>query len=418
MIQLKTNRSIVTLLCAGMFSACLANAGEDKVEVVDESPTVTPVNRWNIFDKNTLYKSDSGFIRNVKLKGRYHGQYISQDEGIGGVKDNEYDVYHHRRARIQMDFDFAHNFSFGFDANISDGHGSRTALSDEGSFINNFQTFNIQWKPSDNYYFIVGKDKQDITREDIQSSRYIKTVERAPIVNEIGQQRPWGAQVGFFTKGIEHRLGAWVYGAHEDGPEWVDFRANKGASYNLTYPVKDNLSLHFDWNYVNNEGGLERARGDAAVGTFGSAYEHAFALGVDYEKGPFKVISDVIYGANREGVAASKGSAAIPAGHDTWGFYVLPSYKITDKLEGVFRYQYMDSGREQRTQRFGHDGDGDRNARLNVQNYHSVYAGFQYFLSGENLKLMAGYEYAWGELLGSDTDINTGSWQLAVRTYF
>ena len=78
----------------------------------------------------------------------------------------------------------------------------------------------------------------------------------------------------------------------------------------------------------------------------------------------------------------------------------------------------MDSGREQRTQRFGHDGDGDRNARLNVQNYHSVYSGFQYFLSGENLKLMGGYEYAWGELLGNDTDINTGSWQLALRTFF
>ena len=171
MIQLKTNIIIRPLLCAGIFSACLANAGEDKVEVVDESPTVTPAKPWNIFEKNTLYKSDSGFIRDVKLKGRYHGQYISQDEDIGGVKDNEYDVYHHRRARIQMDFDFAHNLSFGFDANISDGHGSRTALSDEGSFINNFVTFNIQWEPSDYYYLIIGKDKQDITREDIISSK-------------------------------------------------------------------------------------------------------------------------------------------------------------------------------------------------------------------------------------------------------
>jgi hypothetical protein len=169
---------------------------------------------------------------------------------------------------------------------------------------------------------------------------------------------------------------------------------------------------------VNNEGGREQARGDAAVGTFGSAYEHAFALGFDHEKGPFKVIADIIYGANREGVSGNKGSAAIPAGHDTWGFYVLPSYKITEKLEGVFRYQYMDSGREQRTQRYGHDGDGNRDARLNVENYHSVYAGFQYFLSGENLKIMGGYEYAWGKLFGNNTDINTGSWQLAVRTYF
>jgi len=47
---------------------------------------------WNIFKKNTLYESDSGFVRDVKLKGRYHGQYISQDEDIDGVKDNEYDV--------------------------------------------------------------------------------------------------------------------------------------------------------------------------------------------------------------------------------------------------------------------------------------------------------------------------------------
>jgi len=47
-----------------------------------------------------------------------------------------------------------------------------------------------------------------------------------------------------------------------------------------------------------------------------------------------------------------------------------------------------------------------------------VYAGFQYFLSGENLKIMGGYEYAWGELFGNNTDINTGSWQLALRTYF
>ena len=421
MIRSKTNKSIGTLLCAGLFSACLANAAEDIAAAVDESPAATPVKSWkiaDIFDKNTLYKADSGFIRKVKLKGRYHGQYISQSEDIGGVNDNDYDNYHHRRARIQMDLDFAYNLSFGFDANIADGHGSRTALSDQGPFINNFQTFNAQWKPSDKYFFIIGKDKQDITREDIQSSRFIKTVERSAIVNEVGQQRPWGAQVGFFTKGIEHRLGAWVYGAHDDGPEWVDFRANKGASYNLTYPVREDLSLHFDWNFVNNDGGLERARGNAAAGTFGSAYEHAFAVGVDYEKDRFKVISDFIYGVNREGVAASKGSAAIPAGHDTWGFYVLPSYKITDWLEGVTRYQYMDSGREQRTQRFGHDGDGNRNARLNVQNYHSVYAGFQVFVRGENLKLMAGYEYAWGELLGTKTDINTGSWQLAVRTYF
>lgn len=419
MIRMNARKSFGMLLCTGLLTAGLATAGDEELVIDDKNPIVEDCTLCDIFDKNTLYESDCGFIRKVKLQGRYHGQYISQAEDINGVRDNGYHAFHHRRARFQMSFDLAHNLSFGFDANFADGHGSRTGLvNDDGPFVNNFQTINLQWEPSDNFYVIIGKDKQDITREDIQSSRFIKTVERAAIVNEVGQQRPWGAQVGFIINGIEHRLGAWVYGAHDDGPEWVDFRANKGASYNLTVPMNDNLSLHFDWNFVNNDGGRERARGDAAAGTFGSAYEHAFAWGFDYEKDRFKVISDIIYGANREAVGAYRGSAAIPAGDDTWGFYVLPSYMITDKLEGVFRYQYMDSGREHRTQRFGDDLDGNRNARFNVENYHSVYAGFQYFLCGENLKILGGYEQAWGELRGTNTEIDNGSWQVAVRTYF
>ena len=30
---------------------------------------------------------------------------------------------------------------------------------------------------------------------------------------------------------------------------------------------------------------------------------------------------------------------------------------------------------------------------------------------------MGGYEHAWGDLFGTDTDIETGSWQFALRTY-
>jgi hypothetical protein len=255
--------------CTSLLGAQLATAGNPGSVFDDVDPMLTDFNMCDIFDKNTLYESDNGFIRKIKLQGRYHSQYISQVERIDGVRDNEFDQIQHRRARIQMSFDLANNLSFGFDANFSDGDGSSNTLVNSGdTFINNFQTINIQWKPTDDFYVIIGKDKQDITREDIQSSRFIKTVERAPIVNEIGQQRPWGAQVGWLANGIEQRLGAWVYGAHDQGPEWVDFSANKGLSYNLTVPVNDDLDFHLDWNYVNNDGGLERARGNAEVGTF------------------------------------------------------------------------------------------------------------------------------------------------------
>ena len=321
------------IICTGLLSAPLVTAGVTGSVSDDMNPMEVDFNACDIFDKNTLYASDSGFVRKIKLKGRHHTQNISQVEYINGVRDNEFDQIQHSRARIQMSFDFANNLSFGFDANFSDGGGSSNNLVNNGdTFINNFQTINIQWKPSDDFYVIIGEDKQDITREDIQSSRFIKTVERAPIVNEIGQQRPWETQVGWITNGIEQRVGAWVYGAYDKGPEWVDFRANKGLSCNLTVPVNDDFDFHFDWNYVDNEGGRERSRGNAEVNTFGPAYEHAFALGIDYEKDRLKIISDFIYGANRERSGAYRGSEEIPAGIDTWEFYVMPSYKITENL--------------------------------------------------------------------------------------
>ena len=88
----------------------------------------------------------------------------------------------------------------------------------------------------------------------------------------------------------------------------------------------------------------------------------------------------------------------------------MPTYDITDKLEFVFRYAYMDSGREQRKQRF--------KVRQSAENYHTFYLGLQYFLCGEKLKLMGGYEIATGETYGTSDDLETGSWMLGVRSYF
>ena len=84
-------KSHATLVCTGLLSAQLVTAGNTGSVLDDLNPMVPDLNRCDIFDKNTLYESDSGFFRKIRLQGRYHAQYINQVEHIDGVRNNEFD---------------------------------------------------------------------------------------------------------------------------------------------------------------------------------------------------------------------------------------------------------------------------------------------------------------------------------------
>jgi len=350
----------------------------------------------DIFGKNTLYKSDEGFVKKVKFNGRYQGQYISQQEDIDG-EDNDFDDWQNRRARLALSIDLDHGFSI-----YAEGNMAKWLTDKEGPVFDTFQDLIVEWEGED-ASVVVGKMKQKFTIEDAESSKRIKTIERSAIANETAGARPWGAVYGFESGGMKHAVGAWLYGAQDGAPEWVDFDSNGGFSYNGTRKMNDTTDLKIDYVYADNDGGKTGSEGDAANG-FGPAYEHAFSVGTKSDYGDLNLIANAVYALNREG------SGDIPDGNDTWGFYLIPSYDISDKLELVGRYAYMDEGREQRTQRF--------DERVEVEDYHTVYAGLQYKICGDKLKLLGGYEYALGEVFGSGADIDTGSLQLGVRTYW
>jgi hypothetical protein len=88
----------------------------------------------------------------------------------------------------------------------------------------------------------------------------------------------------------------------------------------------------------------------------------------------------------------------------------MPTYEITEKLEAVVKFSYMDEGRNQRTQRYP--------SRQNVENYSTIYAGLNYYICKDKLKVMGGYEHATGELFGTGTDVDSGTWMVSLRTYF
>lgn len=416
------------LTCTGA-AAMLAGgslvAGDYGKAIIDDKVPIEPWTFCDIFDMSTLYESDSGFIREIALNGRYHGQQISQSEEIDGTLKNGYHNWQHRRFRLGMDIAFAGDVTLKTSANISNGSGSGHGLT-RGPFFDNWDEFYLDWEPDGAglKYIQVGKQKQHITREYTESSKRILTVERAPITNEVADQKPWGIAVGFEAFGLEHEIGGWITGAYAAGfGEWGNYEQSRGsATYRVSAPITDATELFFDYAYVNNSSGDVSSGGSHVAVDFAANYEHTIAIGTESEWGRLGLVTDLIFAANREfeGDSGWAGEADIASGNDTWGLVIMPYYDITEKLQFVFRYAYMQSGEQQRTQRFS-EVAGDDNYdfyRLNVENYHTIYTGLNYYICDHNLKVMFGHEYATGDLYGAPGDVDSSTWMAAIRTYF
>ena len=222
-------------------------------------------------------------------------------------------------------------------------------------------------------------------------------------MNETAGARPWGAVVNFDFAGFSNQVGGWISGGDDSWGGWPDFDSNASFSFNTAYEIFEGTDFRLDYVFNDNGGGTESSRGNADR-SYASAYQHGFAVGTDSEFGQLGLITNFIWGWNRNG------SGGLPDKHDTWGLVVMPYYDVTEKIQAVFRWAYMSDGREQRTARF------DR--RVAVSNYHTFYGGINYKICGDKLKLMAGYEYAPGDTFSGGDDIDTSSWQFAVRTYF
>ncbi len=384
-------------------------AGDYDKTVIDDKAPVVDTTWCDVFKKNTLYKGD-GFIKSVKLKGRYHGQWTSQTEDTltGGVEGtNGYHEYDHRRFRLGTEIEMANDLTFVGILNIADGTGGTGFHGlTNGTFFDDIDDFYLTWEPNDDFYVTVGKTKQLILREFETSSNNILTVERSPITSSVVSSKPWGAMVGFKALGLKNEVGAWIGGADRDADgerwDWPDFDSRGSATYRGSFDLTEATSIHFDYQFTNTSDGTAAANGSADT-NLGSAFEHVAAIGTETEIGQFGLITDII--AAQNGVA----SGALPAGYDTWGVVLMPYYNITDKLQFVTRYAYMGEGREQRPQRY--------DVRQSVEDYHTFYAGLNYYLCGNNLKLMGGYEYATGGIYGAPGDeVNTGTWMLALRS--
>ena len=331
-------------------------------------PPATPetaAKEESIYDKiwgiPVIYANkDNAFLQEFRFTGRLQLDVFSQDSDLGSEQD-----WIVRRTRFGFKAKLLQDFTahVEVDFNLQDPVPAYSRLTDAY----------IAWEPCKAFRLTVGKQSARFTLDGAASSNELITLERSNLSNNFwftteyisgvtvsGKHEAWQWNVGAFSGGTETK----EFGNFDAGHF---FLGSIGYDFGKTLGV-DKALLRFD--YVHNDRNPE----STATRSFENIASAVFQL----EAGRFALAADFTAGSG-----FGKQS-------DAFGFLIMPSYKITDKLQAVARYTHIasddpDGIRFSRYETFATGGRGDE--------YNEYYAGLNYYLYGHKLKVQTGWTY-------------------------
>lgn len=340
------------------------------------------------------------YLQYFAFGGRLHYQasYIDGNDALGNDFHNSFDEY--RRARLGFGARFLRYFTLETVVNLVSDNRFRNRDLDWGynDFDTALLTFDIKKAFSigalDNLSATYGRHKFELGSEVVESSNNILTIERSAIANKIyNSARPTGFSM--LAEKDQLTVSAAVFSSEDDSEFVGGFNDALIYFAALDYKVSENLSLRADAAY-----NAARAGDDDVLG-----YDWATTLNAIYDNGPYGILGTVVVGDNGDKSGGRGGSFH--------GLVAMPWYWIIDKkLQTVFQYSYSGSdqaaGIRSNTRYLSasqaiaqvNSGRGDE--------LHTFYLGLNYYLCGNNLKLMGGVEYA---------DLNTPIGNVDSLTY-
>ena len=371
-----------TILALGIGALFVGSASAGTKEVVVPVEPKTFCDHYgDLFNFAKLYRGD-GFITEIDLEGRYQGQWHDTSSDLGDDAGWE-----HRRFRLGGEIKFADNFEFEFQFNLNpEAHQG-------GRFVEDLNDSVIKYS-NDDIKIAVGKKRPGFTREFSTSTKYIKTIERSQLANQIAPDHVGAAYVTLNdVAGFEITVGG-LSGALTDDEDYglPEFNGGYGIFVGIARDLTESTTAHL--NYLYNDG-------DEGNNGF-EDYENIVVLGSQNDWDRLHLLTDVIYATGLQDTS------------DVFGVVVMPYYDITDQLEAVFRYTYSSAD----------DADGlnvqsryERAAagRLNGDEYHAFYGGINWYICDDKLKIMNGLEYS--TLSGAD---NNDYWTFfsGIRLFF
>ena len=307
------------------------------------------------------------------------------------------DRFRLRRARINLTGDFAENFDFKVEGDFetSDGLSSnRTAFEATDIFVNYHQFPEAQIK--------VGQWKAPYGLEQLTPDTSLLLIERSLPTGAITPDRQVGAQIWGkpFTniRPEQKDLLTYYAGIFNGNGRNVSINDNNNFMYvgrlelmpfkGKIFGQDSSLKLGADALNSRDDKGTNISQtlnllvnSDGSLSPFvlpGAAERTAWGLDAALKLGPFDLIGEYleeyVNGRTVNGVAPGF------ADFTTTGFYVTGAYYlIPKKLQAVVRWEQLNPGQK------GDDG------------IHSITGGLNYYIHGDDIKLMANYVHTWSD---------------------
>lgn len=342
----------------------------------------------------------SNYTTRLRVSGRLQAQFAGLATDIAGTAADPADTHHfflrrvYLTVRADLGADWNTNITYDF----------------AGGF---FDAAWLQWK-SGTTSVDLGLRKVNLGYEERTSSGSLKAIERSGVTRyfvEENNGRRLGAgsyRVGVFADG---RNGKLYYGGAITNPERAtsfSVAGGTGNATNNTFAYWANAGVngtHANGTYLFGAavGLLPDQGGKSGTSPFGvgtGADLSVWSLHTDLTFGKLSLVAEYLRADVERGVSATQDA-------NPWGYWIQPSFSVTDKLELVGRYSHLDTdGRGVNL------SDGVRSAPGGgtMDKLTEAYLGLNYYIKGNDLKFQLGWVY------GKSKDTITGGTAEAETT--
>lgn len=383
-----------------------------------EAPAITPPAPTNSGDwcdwlkdkPGTIYKNkDNPYLQYLQFGGRlqYQTAYLDGEDVNNRDFNDTYEEF--RRVRLEAKIDFLQYFSANLKINMVNDQRPFSGDLEWGyeDFDEAIFSFDIKKAfgagPLDELKLNYGRFKFNMTEQVHMSSKDIFTIERSAMANKLygANNRPTGVTVN-------GKMGDWsgtvgVFSG-EDDSEFIG-GWNDGQAYYLSVENQFNESWRFVLDYAQNA----QANNDDFLG-----YEWATAFNAIYEQDRLGTMATLAIGENNSSSSGKGGTFQ--------SIMMMPWYWIIDKrLQAIVQYEYSQGSEEEGIRTNKRYVRAEHSPGVNVNSGYgdqlqTLYAGLNYYICGDNLKIMGGIELS--ALETADGNVDTVTYLLGFRTYF
>lgn len=379
---------IAGLLASFGLSIATPTYGTDKalLDTLVANGTITKEQADEIKKKSSVVVTPNRPTTNqLKVRGRIQGQWAASEGSNSRTTTDadDYSSFEARRLRVGVQGKFADAWDYQLEINAVSSANIDTAF--------------VAYNAGKNGKIILGKDKPQFGFEENTSSASILTIERSTLTNYFQGGKPVGLRYAGKADFFSYYVG--VFNGQSDG---TDRQAAGSDSYLFNASGSANLDGKI------GEGTRFKLRLDFLKDVENAGYyrfNDAIAFSVQYGIGEFDVSAEYMKGEDS-------------AGRDTDGFYIMPSYYIVPKKwQAVVRYETIDGdvGVNVGTHRYADRVPG---LARSGNEYDSIYVGVNYYIKGDNLKLMFGVDQGTNENSLTSVKGKATTFASAVRMQF